>query len=384
MPTSYFTSRKLPLDRIPAAQRPLTEKAIEEHDARERKASESRGGKAESVVEDARRRLHDLLGADNHASLRDAMTAERTALRTLRQPPTGLDLDLDKANAARKRTLDAVLSSLGVDPQQLAEIGRATNEQIMDVLGTPVAAVTPGFSLRHNLEKWTELSPLHKFPLDWGVRPPINITDPNQWQIFGPDFPLWNTAYDSVESSGFRVRRDVTLNEQYGLVGNVTQMDCNDAGSFDLAQAIVDTEVVFIYEAPATGRLEVIVDATNLDNRHQLRISDEWGWSEHWTNQNNYLSLNVFHPSITERSLVQMSNFYREGNEDNSWDESPLAGGEHYYAHMLSNGAVQAGETFFVGVGTRTFDITRANDVEVHSASTFQWFIRSVEVRVVP
>jgi hypothetical protein len=36
------------------------------------------------------------------------------------------------------------------------------------------------------------------------------------------------------------------------------------------------------------------------------------------------------------------------------------------------------------GVGTRTFDITRANDVEVHSKSNFQWWIRSAEIRVVP
>ncbi|MFZ7128489.1 MAG: hypothetical protein ACOWWM_20230 [Desulfobacterales bacterium] len=35
-------------------------------------------------------------------------------------------------------------------------------------------------------------------------------------------------------------------------------------------------------------------------------------------------------------------------------------------------------------VGTRTFDISRANDVEVHSRSSFQWFIHSVEVRIAP
>jgi hypothetical protein len=50
---------------------------------------------------------------------------------------------------------------------------------------------------------------------------------------------------------------------------------------------------------------------------------------------------------------------------------------------MISNGAVQQGDTFFVGVGTRTFDITRANDVGVDSLSDFGWFIRSVEVRIV-
>jgi hypothetical protein len=37
-----------------------------------------------------------------------------------------------------------------------------------------------------------------------------------------------------------------------------------------------------------------------------------------------------------------------------------------------------------VTVGTRTFDICRANDMELHSRTNFQWFISSVEVRVAP
>ena len=122
----------------------------------------------------------------------------------------------------------------------------------------------------------------------------------------------------------------------------------------------------------------------NTFGHHDLDIADEWGWSEHWTHQHNYVSLNVFHPNVTERSLALMSQFDAEGNEDRSWRVRALTPGSHYYAHLLSNGTVQAGDTFFVGVGTRTFDITRANDVEVHSRSSFQWLIRSVEVRVVP
>jgi hypothetical protein len=114
-----------------------------------------------------------------------------------------------------------------------------------------------------------------------------------------------------------------------------------------------------------------------------LSIRNEWGWSEHWTHQRNYLSLNVFHPNVAERSLAEMSHFHKTGAGDDSWDEPALTPSDHYYGHMLSNGAVQQGETFFVGVGTRTFDITRANDVGVDSLSDFGWFIRSVEVRIV-
>ena len=34
--------------------------------------------------------------------------------------------------------------------------------------------------------------------------------------------------------------------------------------------------------------------------------------------------------------------------------------------------------------GTRTFDISFTNDMELHSRTNFQWFISSVEVRIAP
>jgi len=82
--------------------------------------------------------------------------------------------------------------------------------------------------------------------------------------------------------------------EKFGFVGNITTMVLVDADDFDFAHAIVDTEVVFNYEAPASGPLEVVVDAILTLGRHKLSIENEWGWSEHWTHQRNYLSLNVF------------------------------------------------------------------------------------------
>jgi hypothetical protein len=62
-----------------------------------------------------------------------------------------------------------------------------------------------------------------------------------------------------------------------------------------------------------------------------------------------------------------------------------LTTGQHYFGHLFSTGPVPAGESVTAVVaGTRSFDITSANDVEVHSASNFQWFINSVEIRIAP
>lgn len=384
MPNSCCVDRKLPLALIPDRHRAKTRAAIDRHDAAQRNASEARARAAEAAREEGRRQLHNRLGARKVVELQEAMQRERRALQSLREPPGGLGLDLDRANRARKRRMDAVVRRLGADPKVLRVIGAAAAERIAAGLGVPAGTVTPGFNLPANYGRWTKLSELHAHPLDWGVRPPLAPADPDRFDVFGPDFPLWNLAFDRVESDNFRVVREFTLFEHAGAIGNVAKMDCNDAGSFDFAHAVVDTEVVFIYEAKRSGRLEVIVDAMNTFGHHDLAIEDEWGWSEHWTRQHNYVSLNVFHPAVAERSLALMSQFDAAGNEDRTWSVRALTPGTHYYAHLMSNGAVQAGDTFFVGVGTRTFDITRANDVEVHSRSSFQWLIRSVEVRVVP
>jgi hypothetical protein len=71
-------------------------------------------------------------------------------------------------------------------------------------------------------------------------------------------------------------------------------------------------------------------------------------------------------------------------NNDSSVRRENLTRGQHYFAHLFSAGPVPGGQSVAVTVGTRTFDISSTNDVEVHSRTDFQWFINSVEVRISP
>jgi hypothetical protein len=80
-----------------------------------------------------------------------------------------------------------------------------------------------------------------------------------------------------------------------------------------------------------------------------------------------------------------MSAFSAEfDGDDSSHHEEHLTRGQHYFAQLFSAGPVLGGQSVVVTVGTRTFDISDANDVEIHSRSNFQWFINSVEVRIAP
>ena len=210
-------------------------------------------------------------------------------------------------------------------------------------------------------------------------------SDPHRWFLFRPPFFGFLFGFVPQASSNFRVDRQLFLNPQAGLVGNEATMDCGDAGDFDYASVTAEAQIAFGFVPPTTGLVEVLIDAQSTIGTHRLEIEDEFGFSNAWCNQNNYLMMNVLHPNVPEPSLSLMSNLYRETDGDDlSANRENLTRGQHYFAHLFSSGPVPAGQSVVVTVGTRTFDIARANDMELHSRSNFQWFINSVEIRISP
>ncbi len=387
MPNCYYTARNLPfLMNFSSRDRELAQKAFSNQEGRRRKANESRGKKADELIERLHRQLHDLLGAKKLAELREAMKHERLRFRDLWQPPAGLDLDYRKENKARKRRLDARVRRLGISPQKLREIGRESDERLREILTDTDGEVAPGYNLPNNLDKWTSLSPLHRFPLPWGTLvPDDDPSDPHRWFLFRPPFFGFLFRFIPQASDNFWVDRLLFLDPSSGLVGNEATMDCGDAGDFDYASATAEAQIAFGFEAPTTGLVEVLIDAQSTIGTHDVRMDDEYGWSNAWANQNNFLMMNVLHPNVTEPSLALMSNSYAETDGDDlNVHRENLTRGQHYFAQLFSSGPVPGGQSVVVTVGTRTFDIARANDMELHSRTNFQWFINSVEVRIAP
>jgi hypothetical protein len=386
-PNCYDTARNLPfLTNFSAKDRELAQKAFSDQEGRRRKVNESRGQKADELIERLRRQLYDLLGAEKLADLREAMKHERFRFRDLWQPPVDLDLDYKEENKARKRRIDAFVRRLGTSPETLREIGIEFEQSLRDTLTDTEGKEAPGYNLPNNLDKWMKLSPLHKFPLPWGtLAPDDDPSDPHRWFLFRPPFFGFLFRFVPQASDNFQVDRLLFLDPSTGLVGNEATMDCGDAGDFDYASATAEAQIAFGFEAPTTGLVEVLIDAQSTLGTHDLGMEDEWGWSESWTNQNNYLMMNVLHPNVAEPSLALMSNFYAEFDGDDSTEHREyLTRGQHYFAQLFSAGPVPGGQSVVVTVGTRTFDISAANDVEVHSRTNFQWFINSVEVRIAP
>lgn len=387
MSASYFGTRTLPfLMEFSPRDHESAEKAAGQQDDRRRKAAEALGQKVERMVDEARRQATDLLGARELAQLREDVQRERLAWRGSMQPPEGLELDYAKQRAASKRRINALHRKLGTKGEKLSRIDSELRNALRELLTASPGRVVPGYNLSRNLEKWIDLSPLHRFPLPWGVLPPLDDpNDPHRWFLFTPPFFGFLFSFAPQATGNFHVDRQLFLSPPAGLVGNEATMDCDDGGDWNVASATAESQIAVPFVPPTAGIVEVLVDAQSSMAKHDIDIEDEFGFSDAWTYQNNYLMMNVLHPNVAEPSLSLMSNAgVKTDGDDASTHQETLIRGQHYFAHLFSAGPVPAGQTVVVTVGTRSFDIAQANDMNVHSKSNFQWFINSVEVRIAP
>jgi hypothetical protein len=399
MPNRYTGKARLPfLSDFSTRERLAAERAISTQEARRRKASDSRGRQAEQVVETVQRRLRYLLGARNYARLREDIQRERLAFSDFFQPPQGLKRHHATQKIASRRRVDALLRKLGARGPKVRKVISAANAKLEALLiPDDRKLVVPGYHLKNNLSKWTKLSPLHKFPLPWGVRPgPGGVlgdlpeleqdpNDPHRWFLFQPPFFGFLFSDDIVTTGDFRADRLLHLHPPSGLVGNECTMDLDDAGDWNVAHVIGEAQIAFAFTPPEAGIIEVLIDAQPTIATHRIAIEDEFGFSDAWCYQNNFLMMNVLHPNVPEHSLAQMSSHGAEtGGDDVTTGAENLTRGQHYFARLFSSGPVPAGQSVIVTAGTRTFDICYSNDMELHSRSDFRWFINSVEVRIAP
>ena len=381
MSKGYATKRNFAfLRELSAADAQLAERAMDQDEKRRRKVDDARAKALEAAQEDAHRRLRDLVGKKDWASLRKAMREQRLEVRHLLQPPKGIGRNPAQLNTARKRKADALLRELGVNRQKLIKIGSAFQEQV-EKISTPVhGTVVPGYYTPNNIAKWTNLSSLNRAPLPWGVAPPVDDpNDPHRWFLFQPPFFSFPDSFVPVEG-GISVSATHFSSAFAGYVGHDVSMRLGDGDSFDLASADVDTRVCLMFEAAANGPLEILIDAQNASGTHDLETRDEFGWSETWTHQANYLTAQVLHPLVGDRLLAEMSSFDNNDIETTEHQET-LITGHHYFLHAATTGPVEAGQSVAILVGSHNWEKCVCNDVGYESDTSFHWTIRSVQVR---
>lgn len=357
--------RKLSLERLPRRHRPLAVEAIAVEAAREKAENEKRRAAIERVIDEHRRAVHDLAGPKSVAALGEAARRERAVLRDLRRTPGGRPLEAAKAVRDGRKRLARAARDLGVHAGRLRQLAEARARRLARLTVPPAAAVKVG-------RLWNGVS------LPGGIGLPIDPPD----QTVIPPFPIGVTYRDSDPSEGFTVDSEWEIDEPIGRIATRTRMRCPDADWWnDFAFVWVEADLVFVCTAPATGRLSVTVEATNLEGTSRIRLEDEFGFSGSETHLRNYLTLRVYHPGTPGVSYAEMSYMSRTGT-DGDVAETHHYPGSNYLATLESNGSVQQGDTFFVAIGTRNSDWSSTDDVEVETSSDFAWLIRSLDLRM--
>jgi hypothetical protein len=386
MPDLYQSTRRLPfLTDFSSRDRQAVEEAADQLDEWQRQADAARHKQAHKVREDLRRQLHHLLGPSGLAGLREAVERERDAFRDASQPPAGLGQDLAKATKATNRRIDALVRDLGTTSTQLRTLDAEHRTMLLTVLSEVDGRVTPGYHLEGNLDRWMSLSPLHQYPLPWGaIPPPDDPSDPHRWFLFRP--PFWGFLFGfSFDAENFTGERELFLDPPAGLVGNIITLECDDADFSDLARAQADAQVAFGFEPPVAGILQVSVDVQCLQGRYDLSIRDNFGPSGGAAAQVNWITISLLHPDGPETQLAEMDKSDWGTDGDNlSIEHRRLYPVQHYFADLFSSEPVRAGESVVVAVGTRSLDWASVGHMDLRSKSNYQWFINSVEVRIVP
>jgi hypothetical protein len=319
----------------------------------------------ERAIAAHREAVGELAGARALRALGEAVRRERGNLRAYRETTGTTPADFEKAIRAGRARLSREARRLGIDFDRLRELGRIRDRRLERAARR--ASEPAGTGLR-----------LSRAAGARGPRFPLEPPD----AVVSPPFPLGVVYRTDYASEGFSVGHDWEIDEPTGRIATRTWMRCPDADWWnDFAFVWVDAVLLFVYTAPATGQLSVIVDATSLESTSRIRLKDEFGISESRTELANFLTLRVYHPATPGHTGIETGRLSSTGT-DGDFSQTAHFPGSRQLVALEANGTVQAGDTFFVAVGSRNYDWSSTDDVEVETRSDFGWVIQQLELRM--
>jgi hypothetical protein len=343
----------------PAAATAL-EAAAASATARRRKTAEHATAIAE-IEAGHRYRLRGLLGDRGYEEFR-ALRARRYERSRLPGSEPGSHLDEVTERADRRMRMEKLLAELEVSPERV----RAVNRETIDSL-----AAKPWLPSLD--EKHAELLR----PLDI----PMEIREGHSpgWTIARPPYPEWSWWYDGW-TSGFHFSPTLFLDTATGEVGQHNYLWDNDASDFDHAQIEYNASVAFWYQMPRNGRLSIWIEGVAIETNHQLTTIDEWGVSDAFSWQENYLVAKAdgLATDPYQKALTSWMKF--DGDSEGAWNISYLQPSQTFWANLNTQNWFPAGSWVRVAAGTTTWHRATANDMEVYSNARFRWSLRSVWV----
>jgi hypothetical protein len=320
----------------------------------------------DAIRDDHRSRLAKAVGARNLQSLRRGVEADEAARRERIRPPAGPEMDLQEAEKLQKERASqsaALLRDLKVGAKTLRSENERTRRLLEELLPKPpMRDGEPVILIR------TE-----------DVPEAIREGTANPWTSFAPPYAGWAWNY-YWWADGFGWSGTPFVNPGAGFSGTTNSLSNGNAGDFDYGWGEFNASVGFWYRMPAAGLVEAWIQGQSAAAHHHVSLYDEWGWSDSFAYQYDYLTLKATGATPSGLATSQMSWFFESGHTDGHWDKHYLCNACTYWAHLYSDIAFPAGTWVYVEVGTRTTNSCFANDVSVYSTADFRWFYPKVWV----
>ena len=386
MPAIYTASRRLSfLDGLTPLQRAATERAVTTKGDSGRRTAEDFGRKADALQESFTRDFLALASEKAVRELEQAIARQRTELRVRMQPPHGLLRDAANELAAVNCDLTALARTLRINLDGVVALARDYAAR-MHKLGEPTGKIMPGKYLPAIYDEWKTRTPFNQAAFPPGVlAPPDNSSDPHRYFVYQPPFFGFFFDFWHASSGNFTADRELYLDPQSGGVGAAVWTDCSDGGFSNHSQAVSDSEIAFLFTPPAAGVMEIIIDMMNLHCDARVTITDNILWSGASAVLRNYAMVSVLHPDETETQLFEMDRCSLSSDGDStgrSWNN--LNRVQHYLGWFSTERPVPGGQPVIITAGSRTVHLSSARRMDLHSRTKYEWFVSSVQVRIIP
>jgi hypothetical protein len=316
-----------------------------------------------AVIEEVcRRRLQQLIGDDGYKRLRalHKRLYERPAILP-KQPESPTEVLARRDNDKRRK--HELLMELKVSPEDVRSLYREMRKKI-------VGSIPPPPSRDGQI-----LSLLRPFDLPSEIRE----GKANPWTIARAPYSDWSWYYTGW-TNGFGFTPTLYLDQMSGQVGSSNCLLDNNASDFDYAQIEYNASIGFWYQMPVNGRLDIYVEAQADVTTHQLTIIDEWGESDAFSWQENYLVVKADGLAQDPWQKAMTSWFKYDNDNEGSWIYDNIHHDTTWWAHLQTQNWFPKDSWVHINAGSTSWHRAFANDMQVYSDMRFLWFIRSVWV----
>jgi hypothetical protein len=322
---------------------------------------------AAAIGEAHRYELRKLLGESGYNEMR-ALIRRRDERPVIPGAQPESISAIQARRAERQARLRALLGELKISPDRLRAINAQTREKIMRTIPPPPSRDGQTITFHRPYDVPVEIREQRASP--WTVRTPPFI-NPSWW-------------HDGWTSGNFRFAPELYLNADLGIVGNNNFLHNTDASDFDHAQIEYNASVGFWYQMPQNGKLDIWIEAFSDVALHHLTLIDEWGASDAFSWQENYLVVKCDGLANDPWQKALMSWFKYDGDREGVWNNTYIPHGTVLWPHLITQNWFPKDSWVHITVGTTSWHRATTDDMQIWSSVRFAWLIKSVHVAAIP